>query len=154
MKKVLLLFLIIVVVFSLVGCSQERNEPLSDFSVNNWGSSIGAVDENSLDVFDEQRFSYTLFLTSETGILHQVKSVEPIFSDNVLERIISNEPPLLFPQRADYDYIRIEGYIIFNASGLTKEQIVQELDPFIIAARIITEDSNEHIVDLMVRHGR
>ena len=149
MKKAILLSFTIIAVLSLVGCSQERSEPLSDFLINHWSSSIGAVDENSLDVFDEQRFSYTLFLTSETGILHEVKSVEPIFLDRVLERVISNKPPILFT-KSDYDYIRIEGYIIFDSSGLTKEQIIHELDPFITAARITTEDGNEHVIDLRV----
>ena len=145
MKKIFLLLLVCIAALSLAGCSQGYNEPPSDFSVNNWSSSIGAIDERNFYSLDEQRFSYTLFLTSETGILHEVKSAEPILPENVSERVLRNEPPLLF---AEYDHIRIEGYIIFDASELTKEQIMREPDPFITAVRVITEAGNEHIVDL------
>ena len=153
MKKSLLLFLILAAVLSLGGCSQKRNEPQSDFLINTWTGSIGAADENRLDVFDKQRFSYTLFLTSETGMLHKVTAVKPILSDNVSERIISNEPPLLYTENGQ-DYIRVEGSFVFDTSEMSKEQIIQELDPFINAAKIITEDGSESIVNFFIFNQR
>ena len=145
MKKFNNFIMITLLVLSLFGCSQEHNESRSDFSINNWISSIGAVDESSVDIFEEQRFSYTLYLTSETGKLHEVKSVEPIFFDNVLERTISNDPPHL---NMENDHIEVQGSIVFDARGLTKEQIIERLDTFINAVDVILEDNTKHLVEL------
>ena len=145
MKKFNSFIMITLLALSLFGCSQERNESRSDFSINNWISSIGAVDESGVDIFEEQRFSYTLYLTSETGKLHEVKSLEPIFFDNVLEQTTANDPPHL---NMENDRIEVQGSIVFDAKGLTKEQIIERYDPFINALNVILEDNTEHLVEL------
>jgi len=114
-----------------------------DFAIAIWTGAIGAIDENNLNNTDEQKYSYTLYLTSETGKLDQVKSVEPIVSDNAKGRIITAAAPQL---NANGDNIAVQGSIIFDAKGLTKEQIVQELSPFITAAKIILDDGSEYTV--------
>ena len=116
-----------------------------DFAIANWVSAIGAADENDLNNTDQQRYSYTLYLTSETGKLDDVKKVMAIVADNVSSRVITNEIPSL---NVNNDYIEIQGSIIFNAKGFTKEQIVQGLNPFITAAKLTSKDNTEYTVEL------
>ena len=87
LKKLSVFFLSILFLF-LSGCANRQEE--YDFAVNNWSLSIGAVDENSLDNHDEQKFSFRFFLTSATGRLDEVKDVIQIIGENVMDRVISN----------------------------------------------------------------
>jgi len=144
MKGIILLATTLcLLVLSLTGCANRQEE--YDFAINNWSSSIGAVNENSLDVFDAQKFSFQFFLTSATGRLNEVKTVVPIFSDNVMYRVISNGLPQI--RLTHYDIV-IGWYAVANTTELTKEQIFQEFEPFVTAINVILEDDTEYLIKL------
>ncbi|MCL2323136.1 MAG: hypothetical protein FWC47_13670 [Oscillospiraceae bacterium] len=145
--KISSLFILVLSFFLLFGCSKEvQKDELRNFVIENWSTSIGAIDENNLNNTDEQKYSYTLYLTSETGMLDDVKEVRPIFGDNIKNKIITNDLPII--KSADTS-IEVQGYIIFDAKGLTKVEIAA-LTPFFTEVQIITKDNSEYIVKLNI----
>jgi len=151
MKKGYFFILFFVLTLFLSGCLQTEYEAAIDFAVNSWSSSIGAVDDGSLDDTDRQRFSFKFTLDSQTGRLNEVKSVEVVVSDSVSDRIIDNAQPYL---NLANGFIEIEWYAIADTSGLGKEQILIDFNSLVTALVITLEDDSLYIVELMEPHSR
>jgi hypothetical protein len=129
----------------LSGCNGQGYIAGNDFAVNNWTFSIGLADENRPDFYDEQKFSFRFWFSSETDRLSEVKHAAPIFCENILDMIIGES--LLSLWQTHYD-IEVQGYVIADTSGLTKEQILYAFTPFITALNIILHDETEYLVEL------
>lgn len=129
----------------LSGCDGQGHIAGNDFAINNWTFSIGLADENRPDFYDEQKFSFRFWLSSDTDRLSEVKYAVPIFCENILDMIISDS--LLSLRQTRYD-IEIQGYIVADTSGLTKAQILYIFTPFITAVNIFLHDETEYLVEL------
>lgn len=141
MKKIYII-IVLMLILSLFGCSQKNNDSLKDFIING-SSSIGATIDD-LDNFDEQKYSFSYSITSQTGKLNEVDDIIPVIGENYIDRIITNEPVKIEHKE---DYIEIQGNVVFSSKGLTKEQIV-EFGQVIPTFKIITKDNIEYTIGL------
>lgn len=141
MKKIYII-IVLMLILSLFGCSQKNNDSLKDFIISG-SSSIGATIDD-LDNFDEQKYSFSYSITSQTGKLNEVDDIIPVIGENYIDRIITNEPLKIEHKEDD---IEIQGNVVFNSKGLTKEQIV-EFGQVIPTFKIITKDNIEYTIGL------
>ncbi|HYF81951.1 MAG TPA: hypothetical protein VEB00_02840 [Clostridia bacterium] len=138
MYKKASIMLLISIILLFAGCS--RNDTLNKVGIDitAMNSSIGAVGENTND-FETQSFKFTITLTNNEAADIMIVSVRPILSEKFLERA-SNKDTVMQINRSisQGGSLDVTGEIIFDAKGLTKEQIVS-LEPFIKEVKIIEE---------------
>lgn len=136
-KKVITMFLISILLLS-AGCSKDNAESKAGIDITGMSSSIGAVGENTND-FETQSFKYSVSLTNNEAAAINIVSVKPILSEKFLERV-SNKDTVIQVNRtiSQGSSLDVAGEIIFDAKGLTKEQIIG-LEPFIKEFRITEE---------------
>lgn len=131
--------ILISIILLFTGCAaKDTGNKSTAVDITNIGSSIGAVGENTAD-FETQSFKYTVTLTNNDTTDITIVSVSPVLSEKFLERV-SNKDTLIQVNKTilQGNSLDINGEIIFNAKGLTKEQIVT-LDPFVKEIKIIEE---------------
>jgi hypothetical protein len=106
--------------------------------INSITSSIGAVGENINDI-ETQSFKYTMTLTNNDIADITIVSVEPVLSEEFIERASNGDRIIqvnkLIPHGSSLD---VSGEIVFDAKGLTKEQIVA-MEPFVKDIKIVEE---------------
>jgi len=121
-----------------VGCSRSDDPNKVGIIINNISSSIGAVRENTNN-HDTQSFKYTLTLTNNDAADIIIISIEPVLSEEFLKRVTAGDITIkvnsTIPQGDNLD---VSGEIIFDAKGLTKEQIIN-MEPFVKEVRIVEE---------------
>ena len=136
-KKVSIITLIFVLLI-FAACSKDIAMNKPGVEINSITSSIGAVGENIND-FETQSFKYTITLTNNEAADIRIVSVKPVLSEGFIERVSDEDTIVqvnkLIPQGSSLD---VTGEIIFDATGLTKEQIVS-LEPFIKEIKVIEE---------------
>lgn len=139
-KKVCILLM--TAVLFLTACSTDSTMDKSGISINNIVTSIGAVGNNT-DDYETQSFKFTITLTNNEAADIGIVSVEPVLSEKVLERVSGGDAKIqvesIIPKGGS---LNVSGEIIFNAKGLTKEQIIS-LEPFVNEVRIIEERTIE-----------
>lgn len=133
---------ILMITFTLFGCSKRNGKYLEDFIVNSHIYSIGASNE----IGEQQKYTFALCITSQTEKIDKVKQILPITGDQVKDLIVSNELTETHINMNE-DNIKIQGEVVFNAKTLTKEQIV-DLGLFVTTLKIITDDDAEYIIEL------
>ena len=138
MKKVLFIIPVFLLILLLSACS--KTDTPGGYKIDNWVTSLGGVGADNAGFADESRYTYTFYITSGIDNLADVKEVTPVIGDNIKDRLIQNESPQITPKDS---YLEVQGEIIFDTKGLTKEQI-DALKPYIVSVRIMAES----IVDL------
>ena len=132
------IMLLVSTLLLFVGCSRNNTLNIVGIDISGINSSIGAVGENTND-FETQSFKYTITLTNNEATDIQIVSVKPMLSEEFIERVSNNDTIIqvnkTIPQGSSID---ITGEIIFDAKGLTKEQIVS-MEPFVKEVRITEE---------------
>lgn len=140
MKKVYIMVLLPVLLL-LTACSGNNNSGATKnngIEITNIVSSIGAVDENTNNI-DTQSFKYAMTLTNNDAIDIKIVSVSPVLSNEFLNRVDNKETRIEVNKTiTNGSSINITGEIIFDAKGLTKEQI-DSLQPFIKDVKILEE---------------
>ena len=136
-KKFSIMILIAILLLS-TACSNDSEINKQGIEINSLSTSIGAVGSNTAD-FETQSFKYNITLTNYEATDINIVSVKPMLSEKFLERV-SNEDTIIqvnriIPQGSSLD---VAGEIIFDAKGLTKEQIIG-LEPFVKEVKIIEE---------------
>jgi len=136
--SIALLMILITILLLFAGCS--RNDALNKQGIDIAGStsSIGAVGENTND-FDTQSYKYAFTLTNNEAADITIVSAEPVLSEKFLERVSDGDTTIQVNRVVSQgESIEVTGEIIFDATGLTKEQIVS-MEPFIKEVRIVEE---------------
>ena len=132
------IMLLVSTLLLFVGCSRSNTLNIVGIDISGINSSIGAVGENTND-FETQSFKYTITLTNNEATDIKIVSVKPMLSEEFIERVSNNDTIIqvnkTIPQGSSID---ITGEIIFDAKGLTKEQIVS-MEPFVKEVRITEE---------------
>lgn len=117
---------------------KEKVISKSGIDINSISTSIGAVGENTND-FETQSFKFTVTLTNSEAADIVIVSVKPVLSEKFLERVANRDTTIqvnqIIPKGSSLD---VSGEIIFDAKGLTKEQIVS-LEPFVKKVEIMEE---------------
>ncbi len=137
LKKVSILILVAILLLS-AACSKDSTVSKADIDISGISTSIGAVGNNTNDI-ETQSFKFTITLTNNEAADMEIVSVKPVLSEKFLERVSNRDTTIkvdkVIPQGSSLD---VSGEIIFDAKGLTKEQIVS-LEPFIKEVRIVEE---------------
>lgn len=142
MKKSILSILVFVLLLSLIGCStqEEISEDLTDFKMAGMNSGLGGRG----DTLDESSYSYTIYLQSAKKDIKDIKAVKINPGDLIKNRIIEENNPEI---KLLTDNLEIQGEIIFNTKGMTKEQILA-LEPYISSLTVLLNDNTESSVPL------
>jgi hypothetical protein len=132
--------ILIATLFLLAGCTAQSalDKSSTTVDITSIVSSIGATGENTND-FETQSFKYTVTLTNNETESITIVSVTPVLSEKFLERVSNKDTTVqvnkTIPQGSSLD---VSGGIVFNAKGLTKEQIMA-LEPFVKEIKIMEE---------------
>jgi len=134
------LMMLISILLSSTACSSNR--PLDNVGIDITGSmaSIGTVGENTNDL-ETQSFKYSVTLTNNETTDITIVEVMPVLSEKFLERV-SNKDTMIKVNKtiSQGSSLEVNGEIVFDARGLTKEQI-HSLQPFVKEVKIIEERS-------------
>lgn len=96
-------------------------------------TSIGAVDENDPRI---QIYSYNFTLYNGRDEEIYLDSIEPLFNEGISNRLLTDDPKLSSNKIIDpKSSIQFDGQVQFNATDLSKEEIIA-LEPFIIGVNI------------------
>lgn len=138
MYKKIIIMVILSIIILAAGCSSSKPERIGGIEITDISSSIGAVDGNTGDI-ETQSFKYTITLKNNEAADMTIISVRPVLSEELLERISNKDITLQVNQviRPE-NSLGISGEIIFDAKGLTKEQIIG-MEPFVDEIRIVEE---------------
>jgi hypothetical protein len=123
----------------LSGCSTNKPaDKVSSIEITNIVTSIGAVGNNINDS-DTQSFKFTITLVNNEPTDITIVSVTPILSEIFLERA-ADKNKIMPVNRivSPGGSIDVTGEVIFDAKGMTKDQIVN-LQPFIKEVKIADE---------------
>ncbi|MCQ6963261.1 hypothetical protein [Methanolobus chelungpuianus] len=98
-------------------------------------AAIGALSENTTD---RQVYSYSFVLYNGRGQTVNVSVAEPVFSEGISDRIITEDTSITVNESlTPGSSMTVEGSFVFDARGLTKDEIVN-LEPFIDYVRLIS----------------
>lgn len=138
MFKKISIILLLFVLLPLAGCSGNNTLNTMSIEINTITSSLGAVGANTND-FETQSFKYTMTLTNNDASDIKIVSVEPVLSQEFQERVSDRDTVIQVNKTVTQgSSLDVSGEIIFDAKGLTKEQIIS-MEPFIKEIRIIEE---------------
>jgi len=136
-RKVSLMMLIFILLLC-TACSS--NTPLNNVGIDiTWSmASIGPVEGNANDL-ETQSFKYSVIITNNEAIDITIVEIMPLLSEKFLERV-SNKDTMIKVNKtiSKGSSLEVSGEIIFDARGLTKEQI-HSLQPFVKEVKIIEE---------------
>lgn len=136
-KKVGILILAAILLLSSA-CSGSNERDKAGIEISSINTSIGAVGKNAND-FETQSFKYTITLINNEPADMSIVSVKPVLSEKFLERVSNGNVEIqmnkVIPKGGS---LEVSGEIIFDAKGLTKEQVIS-LEPFIKEVKIIEE---------------
>lgn len=136
-KKIGLVVLISILLL-FTACSTNNDSNMVGIDIQNISSGIGAVGGNVND-FETQSFSYTITLTNSEAADITIVSVNPVLTEKFSERVENKDTIIkvnkIIPGGSS---LNVTGDIIFDAKGLTKEQIVN-LQPFVKEVKVLEE---------------
>lgn len=135
----ILVFMSLLLLLPACTANSTPNTPSKlGLEINSINSSIGAIGENTKDI-ETQSFKYTVTLTNNEPTDITIVSVNPVLSEKFLERV-SNKDTVVKVNKtiSKGGSLNVTGEIIFDAKGLTKEQIVS-LQPFVKDVKILEE---------------
>ncbi|WP_292464448.1 hypothetical protein [Methanolobus sp.] len=101
---------------------------LGELSITESSAAIGMSNKN---ISDQQLYSYSFLLHNDRDRPVHIDSIEPVFGADISSRIIAENTSLAINRTISPDSsITVEGQIVFDSTGLTKEDIVG-FEPFI-----------------------
>lgn len=130
---------IIISTMLLTACTTNKSSAKQlGIEISSITTSIGAVEDNVKD-FNKQSYKYTIYLTNNEKEDLTILSIEPTLNSKLNSRILSEEILVSVNKTIrSQESLEITGELIFDASGLTKEEII-ELEPFVEEIKIIQE---------------
>lgn len=145
MKKTVLLIAICGSLLLLFGCTPKAAQKDVPFEISGMSAGLGSTSSENLD---ESRYTYTISLISGQKEIKDVRTVEIVTGDKLFGKVTEQAEPKLTPFEK---YIEIEGTIIFDSKGLSKEEI-GALSPYITALTVTCADESE--ITVPVSFGR
>lgn len=137
LKKVSILILIAILLL-FAACSKDSTVSKPGIEINAISTSIGAVGTNTNDI-EIQSFKFTITMTSNEAADISIVSVKPVLSEKFLERASNGDVAIQVNKVITKgSSLNVSGEIIFDAKGLTKEQIIS-MEPFVKEVKIIEE---------------
>jgi uncharacterized repeat protein (TIGR01451 family) len=134
MKRLIVLLLAIVMVVLLV-TSCTSPELKSELTIPNMISSVGVDPSNPVN----QRLTYTITLQNNGLTDVTVRYIEPILSTSFASKAKGNDFKVTVDKTvAPKAYIEISGEILFDTTGMTKEQIAA-MEPFFSQVDVNTD---------------
>lgn len=144
-KKIGIVVFVIVILLlnscSLIGkhVSNDSNDSNSGIYISSIISSIGAVGNNNTNDHNTQSFKYTVTMTNGGTTDAKIVSVELVLSESFSERVQNKETIIYINGTVSRGgHTSFSGEFIFDAAGLTKEQI-ENLKPFIKEVKVLEE---------------
>lgn len=106
--------------------------------INGWSFGLGGISETDLD---KTKLSYSINLTNENEHTIFAKSVQPLVNEKIINKI-QNKGFIVTVNKniKPNETIQINGEIIFDTKGLTKQDI-EKLEPFITDIKVTTEET-------------
>lgn len=137
MNKNFILLALILLVIS--GCSNSKTEVDKNKGLEFIGfqSGIGAADNTN--TFDKQKLQYDITISNKKKMKFKKESIEMVLTDWIKQNQMDNKITKI---TFDNENIIIKGYVSFDATGLTKEDIVKN-EPFIDGVNIVTDDGEK-----------
>jgi hypothetical protein len=131
--------LLAALVLGMSGCAalgkDAQQAATPDLQVPELTTSIGRRQGDT----DEQVFSYTVYLQNTSEAPIHVKWIEPLLSEPFSPRVLSSDPRLTVDATlAAQEGREISGELVFDAQGLTKDQILA-LEPFMSGINVASE---------------
>lgn len=129
-------FAFALLLLSLVSaCTSAQPVAEGGLAVDSMTTSIGEVSED----LSEQRLTYTLYLTNRTDQPVEVRSFEPLLSDDFRGRVRNDTVQVTADQTlAPGDTAGLSGELLFDAGDLSKADI-EALQPFLTGVRVTTD---------------
>ncbi|MGE5679182.1 MAG: hypothetical protein ACM3ZR_14100 [Pseudomonadota bacterium] len=135
-KRSKIVILLAVSLLLLTGCSADNELKKPTIEISAVSTSIGAVGNNTSDT-ETQSFKYNITMINNGPEEIAIASVKPVLSDAFLERVPEGELAVQINKTiAPGGNLEVSGEIIFDAKGLTKEQIIG-MEPFVKELEII-----------------
>ncbi|MDD4495005.1 MAG: hypothetical protein PHV32_11800 [Eubacteriales bacterium] len=132
---VILLLSILLTIIAFTACSSDESDREPGLAIYSLHSSIGSVGDT--DDINTQAFTYTLTITNNDIVEINLLEVKPVlcspFAEIVLNDDLSVQVKKVIPAG---ESISVEGLIIFDATGLSKEEIL-DMEPFIKEVKLI-----------------
>ena len=136
MRKISIALLTLVLLLC-TSCAPSK-PPSAGIAVAGITTSIGAVGEDTANP-DTQCFHYTITLVNNESAEVKILSLEPTLAEGFKARVISQNVKVDVNQAiAPGDTLTVEGEILFDTKGLTKEEI-EALQPFVKDVHITQE---------------
>ncbi|MDK2834897.1 MAG: hypothetical protein PWR29_1062 [Methanolobus sp.] len=115
---------------------------VEELRITESSAAIGALSENATD---QQVCSYSFVLYNGRGQTVNIFMAEPVFSEGISDRILTENTSVTVSESlTPGSSLVVEGSFVFDANGLTKEEIVK-LEPFIEHVRIISVETLDHL---------
>lgn len=130
-----------VVSLMIFGCSNPDTEEKKEFYISHMQSSIGAIDGDT-ETIDKQKFTYEITLHNSGKEKVFAESVEVVFTDWLKKQQLEHK---ITEIAADSESIVVKGYVIFDAAGLRKNEIVKNR-PFIEGVELTTKKGKKIFV--------
>lgn len=125
----ILIFLLVLDIILFVELKENSNSSQAEdgLKIVSTTEVLGPID--SVNNTSIQAFNYDFVLYSEENEEIHLDSVEPIFTKDLLTRVITEDHEIIGNKTiSPNSTISVKGQVKFNASGLSKEQILN-LDP-------------------------
>ena len=142
MKKVFILLALILLVIS--GCSNLKieDDKNKELEISGMQYGIGSIDDT--DSLEEQKLTYDIIISNKGKTEVKRDSVEVVLSEWIKQKQIEKK---ITEITFDTESIVIKGYVIFDAKGLTKNEIINQ-QPFIdgVSISIVTDTEKKIFV--------
>lgn len=128
MRNILIFFLVLdIILFVELKENSNSSQAEDRLKIVSTTEVLGPIDsENNTSI---QAFNYDFVLYNEENEEIHLDSVEPIFTKDLLTRVITEDHEIIGNKTiSPNSTISVKGQVKFNASGLSKEQILN-LDP-------------------------
>jgi hypothetical protein len=125
----ILIFLLVLDIILFVELKENSNSSQAEDRLKIVSSTVVLGPIDSVNNTSIQAFNYDFVLYSEENEEIHLDSVEPIFTKDLLTRVITENHEIIGNKTiSPNSTISVKGQVEFNASGLSKEQILN-LDP-------------------------
>lgn len=122
-RNILIFLLVLAILF--IGLKENSNSSQAEDGLKIVAATVVLGSIDSANNTGIQSFNYDFVLYNEGNEEIHLDSVEPIFTKDLLARVlIQNHEIIVNKTISPNSTIRVEGQVEFNASGLSKEQIL------------------------------
>lgn len=120
LKKFTLLCYLIIFTFTLLGCSTISKTNGNKKFTMNYSITIGTVDNESLD---KTKITYEVVVSGNKDDINNINAQEPLINMEYIDLMLENGPHNPQIKGIENPYLEINGSLVFNTAGKSKEEI-------------------------------